>query len=288
MAPNLSSLPPELLLEVFKLQTDITDVLALSTVCRQLRQIWLSNFRTISDSVLSRKICGYNDAVALVEVQQEMGPDCPRDGIQLSRSDSTDGKGSSYLESQLRLRRLLALDRDIQLVLTLAQEFFVPWARRDRSDCDAHPPRLLPHESERVASGFYFLRRCVLAQSNPSLKSECQNVLERMDVAELYILWEMLNWLYKAMDPKIHRKLGIWDDDPPDYLLGIQATFTVLQWDQARDMVTGAYCDKKRFGEDEYETRLFGPCDQCNMNVCGSGFPVHKVWVYFFYDGLQR
>ena len=280
MAPNLSNFPRELLLEFFKLQTDINDVLTLSTICGQFRQIWLSNFRTITDSVLSRQICCYTDAIALSEMQQEMEPECRRNEIHSSTSDDADGEASSNLEFKSRLRHLLAINREVQSILTLAQEGFVPHARRGRTDCDVHPGRLLPHESERVASGFYFLRRCVLAQSNPSLKSDCQIALERMDVAKLYVLWEMLHWLCETLDAEVQQKLGIWDDDPPDHLIGIQATFTVPQWDQARDMVTDAYCDKRRFGEDEYETRLFGPCDQCNINVCGSGLPVQKFWEY--------
>ena len=278
MALSLPNLPRELLLKVFKLQSDIIDVLALSTICRQFRQIWLSNFRTITDSVLSRQICCYTDAVALVETQQEIESKSQHNEIYSSTSDDADGEGSPYLEFRSRLWHVLAIDREVQLVLTLAQEGFVPQARRGRADCDVHPGRLLPHESERVARGFYFLRRCVLAQSNTSLKSECQNVLERMDVAELYVLWEMLHWLCERLDTEMQQKLGIWDNDPPDHLIGIQATFTVPQWDKARDMVIDAYSDKRRFGEDEYETRLFGPCDQCNDNVCGSGLPVKKFW----------
>lgn len=279
MVLNLNTLPHELLLKTFKAQDKIQDVLALSATCQLFRQIWLSNYRTITESVLSRQICGYDDALALVEVQRTSESKGQQSGAPPPTSDGTDTDETSYSDFQARQRHLLANDRELEWVSSLAEDHFIPSERRGRTDCDDHPAKFLPHERERVAKSFYFLRRYVLAQSDPSLQRECQNILECMGIAEIYILWEILGWLCECLDPELQANLGIWDNDPPESLIGIQATFTVAEWDRVRDMIIDAYVAKRKFGEDEYETRLYGPCDRCNKDTCGSDLPVQT-----FYD----
>ena len=266
----------ELVLKVFKAQQNIRDVLALASTCQNFRHIWLSNFRTIIDSVLYKQVCCYDDAVALVEAQRECETKHQQRGTFTSISDATDNGRASYSDFQLFSRQLLANNREIDWILSLAESHFIPSERRGKNNCDVHQAECLPHERERFARSFYFLRRCVLAQSNPSLQSKCQDVLERLSVGELYILWDMLHWLCEILDPEEQEKLGIWDNDPPYHLIGIQSTFTMPDWDQVRDMVTDAYGTKRNFGEDEYETRIYGPCDRCNKYTCGSSMPVKR------------
>lgn len=278
MALNPMNLPRELLLEVFRAHDNITDVLALSNTCQLLRRIWLSNLRTITDSVLSRQICCYDDASALVEAQRKCVAEAPQSEAYTSTSNGTDGDGPSYPDFLVWLRHLVANDREVEWVSSLAEARFIPSERRGRTTCDVHPAHFLGHERERVARSLYFFRRCVLAQAHPSLQPECQNAIERMGPAELYVLWEMLGWLCDSLDPEIQERLGIWDRDPPEHLIGVQTTFTVPEWDRARDMVIDAYVAKRTFGGDGYETRLHGPCDRCNKDVCGSDMPVKKFW----------
>ena len=276
MASLLKAFPLELLLEIFKAQHDITDVLALTSTCRSFRQIWRLHFHTITDSILSRRIRCYDDAVNLAEAQRICESKFQQIETNTSSSDRTDGDKTSYPDFQLRLRHLLANNREIEWVSSLAESHFVPSERRCANDCSVHPAQFLPHESERIARSFYFLRRCALAQSHPSIQPECQHDLECSNVAELYILWEMLWWLCETLDQESQERLGIWDNNPPDYLIGIQETFTMPDWDQVRDRVADAYCTKRKLGEDEYETRLYGPCDRCNKHTCGSDLPVKR------------
>ena len=276
MTSLIKAFPLELMLQIFKAQHDITDALALTSTCRSFRHIWLSHFHTIADSILSRRICCYHDAVALAEAQRMCESKTQQIETYISASDRTEGDKMSYPDFQLRLRHLLANNREIEWILCLAESHFIPSERRVRNDCSVHPAQFLPHERERVARSFYFLRRCALAQSHPSIQPKCQHDLDFTDVAEIYILWEMLWWLCESLDQESQEQLGIWDKNPPDHLIGIQETFTMPDWDQVRDTVADAYWTKRNFGKDEYETRLYGPCDRCNKQTCGSDLPVKR------------
>ena len=274
MASLLEVFPLQVLLQVFRAQHDITDVLALTSTCRFFRLIWLSDFRTITDSILSKRICCYDDAVTLAEAQRICESKSQRSETYTSASDRPDYDKISYPDFQLRLRHLLANNREIEWVSALAESYFIPSERRGRNDCSVHQAQFLPHERERVARSFYFLRRCVLAQSHPSLQLKCQHDLDCIGVTELYILWEMLHWLCSSLDWERQEELGIWYE-APDFVIGISTT-TMPDWDQARDMVVDAYGAKRHLGEDEYETRLYGPCDRCNKQTCGSDLPVRR------------
>lgn len=131
-----------------------------------------------------------------------------------------------------------------------------------------------PTNANRVARSFYFLRRCVLAQSHPSMQPKCRQDLDCIGVTELYILWEMLHWLCGSLGWEQQEELGIWYE-ASDSVLGISTT-TMPDWKQARDMVVDAYCAKRHLGEDGYETRLYGPCDRCNKETSGSDLPVRR------------
>lgn len=270
--------PLELLLQILKAQHDITDVLALTSTCQIFRHIWLSDFPTITDSILSKRICCYDDAVTLAEAQRICESESQQGRTWTSASDRTNCNKISYPDFQLRLRRLLANNGEIEWVSSLAESYFIPSERCSGNDCSVHPAHFLPHERERVARSFYLLRRCVLAQSHPSLQPKCRHDLDCIAVTELYILWEMLHWLCVSLDRERQDELGIWDNDPPEYLIGIKGTFTLPDWDQVWDMVADAYCAKRSLGKDEYETRLFGPCDRCNKQTCGSDLPVKRFW----------
>ena len=41
-------------------------------------------------------------------------------------------------------------------------------------------------------------------------------------------------------------------------------------------MVIDAYCAKRHLGTDEYETSVYGPCDRCNKEICGSDLLVRR------------
>ena len=276
MASLLQAFPPELLLQVMKAQHDIADLLALTSTCRIFRHIWLSHFRTISDSILSKRICCYDDAVALAEAQRICESKSQQSEACTLASDRTGCDKISYQDFKLRLRHLLENSGEIEWVSSLAESYFIPSERCDGNDCSVHPAQFLPHERERVARSFYFLRRCVLAQHHPSMQPKCQQDLDRIGVTELYILWEMLHWLCDRLDWERQDELGIWDNYPPGYLYGIQGTCTLPSWEQVSDMVTDAYWAKRSLGEDWYETRLCGPCDRCNKETCGSDFPARR------------
>ena len=64
------------------------------------------------------------------------------------------------------------------------------------------------------------------------MQPKCQQYLDGIGVTELYILWEMLHWLCDRLDRERQDELGIWENDPPDYFIGIQGTFTLPDWDQ--------------------------------------------------------
>ena len=266
MASLLKTFPPELLIQVIKEQHDIADVLALTSTCRILRHIWLSDFRTITDSILSQRICCYDDAVALAEAQRKCESKSQQSDTWTLALHRTECDKISYQDFKLRLRHLLANNGDTELVLSLAESHFIPSERRGGNDCSVHPAQFLPHERERVARSFYFLRLYVLAQSHPSMQPKCQRDLDRIGVTELYILRNMLPWLCNR----------IRDNHPPDYLIGIQVIFTLRGWCQLWDIVTDTYCAKKSLGEDWYEIRLYGPCDRCNKETCGSDLPVRR------------
>ena len=278
MASFEKTFPLELLLQILMAQHDITDVLALTSTCQIFRHIWLSDFRTITDSILSRQICCYDDAVTLAEAQRICESESQQGRTWTSASDRTNCDKISYPDFQLRLRRLLANNGEVEWVLSLTEPYFLAYERRSEEECSVHPAHFLPHERERVARSFYLLRRCVLAQSHPSLLPKCRHDLDCIGVTELYILWQMLHWLCHSLDREQQDELGILDNDPPDHLIGIQGTSTLPDWDQVWDMVSDAYTAKRNPGKDEYETTLFGPCDRCNKQTCGSDLPVKRFW----------
>ena len=249
--------PSELLLQVIKAQHDITDVLALTSTCRILRHIWLSDFRTITDSILSKRIYCYDDAVALAEAQGKCESKSQQSDTGTLASDRTECDKISYQDFKLRLRHLLANNGQSERVSSLAEGYFIPSERCGGHNCSVHPAKFLPHEHERVARSFYFFRLCVLAQSYTFMQSKCQHDLDRMGVTELYILWEMHQWLC-------------------DHLIGIPGIFTFSDLVPVWDMVYYAYCAKRSLGEDWYENRLYGPCDRCNKETCGSDLPVRR------------
>ncbi|KAM0799574.1 hypothetical protein BDR22DRAFT_822258 [Usnea florida] len=258
MASLLKVFPPELLLQVIKAQHDIADVLALTSTCRILRHLWLSDFRTITDSILSKRIRCYDDAVALAEAQRKWEPKSQQSDTWTVASARTECDKICYQDFRPRLRHLLANNVESERVSFFAGLYFIPSERcGGRNNCSVHPARFLPHEHERVARSFYFIRLCVLAQSHTSMQSKCQHDLDRMGVTELYILWEMLQWLC-------------------DHWIGTPGIFPCSDLDQVCDMITDAYCAKRSLGEDWYENRLHGPCDRCNKETCGSDLPVRR------------
>ena len=154
MASFLQVLPPELLFQIIEAQHDIADVLALTRTCRIFRHIWLSNFRTITDSILSKRIRCYDDAVALAEAQCICESNNQQSGTCTLASDRTECDRISYQDFELRLQHLLANNGEIEWVSSLAESYFIPSKRRSGNDCSVHPAHFLPHEGDRVARSF--------------------------------------------------------------------------------------------------------------------------------------
>lgn len=62
MAPSLTDLPCELLIEIFKFQDQIHQAVKLSRTCRLFRVTWTSNARIIVDKVLAKEASTHNSA----------------------------------------------------------------------------------------------------------------------------------------------------------------------------------------------------------------------------------
>ena len=154
-----------------------------------------------------------------------------------------------YPDFQLRLPHLLANNRKIEWVPSLAESYCIPSERRCSNDCNVHLAHFLSHKRERVARSFYFLRRCALAQSRPSMQPKCQHDLGCIGITELYILWDMLHWICGSLDWEQQEEAGVWYE-APDFVLGISTT-TMPDWEHSRDMVVDAYCSERHLGADE-------------------------------------
>ena len=73
---SITTLPTEILIELYKSLNNMKDVTALNRVLPRFHDVWCKNTVTISDAVFPRTIKGYDEACELVKIQQKF---CGRD-----------------------------------------------------------------------------------------------------------------------------------------------------------------------------------------------------------------
>ena len=259
---ELLTLPNELLLAVFKAQHSVADAVRLSSTCRSLKGVWQWNSRTIADTILPREITCYLDALSLAEAQ--------------SRLESTDKQSPPSSVLSL-LPRLHANTHEADWVCSHAASHFAldraaHIKSRTGKSCDIHGPHLQAHERQRVIHCWYFFKLYALSYFSPTLRQECDSVLARMSVVEVVVMWYVVYWLCEVLEPELQEELEIWDDDPPEYMVGLQAHDILPQYDEARKNITNDYIEKRKPeyepGHDAHEKRQYGPCDICESEPC--------------------
>ena len=103
--PSVSTLPPEVAINIFSQLPSFSDVFNLSSVCHSLRYIWLENVNPIYNLVAPRCIEGENAARRLLADQGGSSPDAAavsaRDVMQMMRNRGILMKAISQFEREV-------------------------------------------------------------------------------------------------------------------------------------------------------------------------------------------
>ena len=263
--------PAELLISVFKAQSTMTDVLRLARTCHFLQDIYRSNQNAIVEEIVPKELICYEDALRLANSQAAHKPEL--DSSANNVTFSTESALSSSQPLPMLLPRLYANAHEANFVSRLATDFFIVSSRnsyrRHQSDtCPVHQIQLLPHERERLIHSWYLCKLYTLSYFHTALRPACDATLAATKPVEAYVLWAVIYWLSEQIGPEISQQLNIWDDDPPDELVGVQMSFARREWEETREAVTESYERKVPNGgplQDEINKRLNGPCEICGL-----------------------
>lgn len=70
---TIAKIPPEILIEVFKLQPSVLDALHLAGTCKKIQMLWIDNSTSIAGDVLPRELMFYDELEYLTCAQEELG-----------------------------------------------------------------------------------------------------------------------------------------------------------------------------------------------------------------------
>ncbi|KAI9836774.1 MAG: hypothetical protein M1819_000939 [Sarea resinae] len=147
----LTTLPPELILAIFKEMASFTDVGSLMLTAPVLHNVWKSHAQTILDTLLPRLIFCFPEAQGLATAQ-EFSEFTESLGSKTFKPGEEPQQPHPTLEH--RLHRILANDHAV----TLAFESFEYYLSHDNPpDHASYPKKLTPTERARFTRSYYLL-----------------------------------------------------------------------------------------------------------------------------------
>lgn len=260
----------------------MADVLRLARTCHFLQDIYQSNRNRIVEEIVPKELICYEDALRLANSQaaHESELDSSSSSVDgnnvIFSTDEPDLSRSYQQPLPTLLPRLYANAHEANFVSRLATDFFLVSSPENSSrrhhqsgTCPVHQTHeLLPQELERVIHSWYFCKLYTFSYFHTALRPACDAALAATKPVEAYVLWAVIYWLSEQIGEEISQKLNIWDDDPPDELMGVQMSFARREWEETREAVTQSYERKVPNGgplQDEIFKRLNGPCEICGL-----------------------
>lgn len=179
-ASFFSTLPPELICEVFKCVDDFSVVAALAQTARIFYYTWRQNPTSICRAVAPRVISNLADAERLLDMQEEADPTAE------PVSQDQDGRLQKSIVRARRLQsnahRLSAASDDW---VSFCQDY--PWPDRGHDD-------MKPSELARFEHAFYCVWTIGVMGNTPHLQDQASVFLSTCAPRELFRLYEMSSW----------------------------------------------------------------------------------------------
>ena len=176
MPASFSTLPPELICQVFESADDFTVVSALAQTARIFYRVWRENPTSICQAVAPRIFSNLPDAERLLDIQEEA------EAVSLSQ-DNREQKSIN------RAKRLLFNARCASAV----SNTWVGWIQPQPLFDGGETP-VSPSEIARFQHAFYCLWTIAIIENTPHLHDQASSFFDECSPRELCGLNELADW----------------------------------------------------------------------------------------------
>jgi hypothetical protein len=253
---NLSEKSSELLLFVFNALPSINDMLALSSTCRRMRQMWVLNALTIAAVRLPLILLCYTQAEQLAKDQEEVDPWLAR------------YPGKEHASLFTFLRRIQRNANEAEWVRKRFEGYYMPLkAVCSNAACHDQVQNLTPQENARFTFGLYFSRCCVASYFSAKVYKFCITDIQKLSFENLVIACDVIDWMMCKMDLVDQERLEIPDPDPSEYLIDVKTDTAMLQWREAADILDSEF--HARMAKIEWNESLYDSLAEERCECCG-------------------
>lgn len=181
--PLFSTLPPELICQVFQYADDFSIVAALAQTARIFYYTWRENPASICRAVAPRVILNIADAERLLDMQEEAEP-------------ASQSQDRCEKKSITRAKRLLFNTR----CASATSNNWVDFCQIQNFPYREDNPHMRPSELARFEHAFYCVWAIGVMGKAPHLQNKASAFLDACSHRELFRLDEMAEWTYNYND----------------------------------------------------------------------------------------